>query len=82
MFLYGVLTIECRSGMHIWLLGRVCIHLPNRAMHSDAKRDAAARARANPARDVSPTLNPGAENQAGVFGRVGVAIFQKLARLR
>lgn len=39
MFLYGVLTIECRNGMHVWLLGWVHIHLPNRAMHSDVERE-------------------------------------------
>lgn len=49
MFLYGVLTIECRNGMHIWLLGRVRIHLPNRAMHSDVEREGVMKARANSA---------------------------------
>lgn len=47
MFLYGVLTIECRKGMHIWLLGRVRIHLPNRAMHSDVEWEGLMKARAN-----------------------------------
>lgn len=47
MFLYGVLTIECRNGMHIWLLLWVRIHLPNRAMHSDVEREDVMKARAN-----------------------------------
>lgn len=49
MFLYGVLTIECRNGMRIWLLGRVRIHLLNRAMHSDVEWEGVMKARANSA---------------------------------
>lgn len=64
MFLYGVLTIECRNGMRIWLLGRGAYPSSQQsyALRRRARRrDESSGEFSGEACDVLPTPNPGIE---------------------